>query len=230
MRRWLLFLFLVINYTCLPAQAILKKDSAYVELRSFSNIELEELKKNRDFQYNRSHEPPQSLWDKFWNWVWWKIREILSTEGGRTTVWSILIILGIVVMVFFIAKITGMEQGGLFARGSKGHQQYTLSQYDIHHISFYDEIEKAISAGNYRLATRLHYLQLLKKLSDKGYIDWKINKTNIDYVTETSGKSFNDIFSRLTFNFEFTWYGEKQLSKEQFLQIQSEFQQFNNLV
>ncbi len=230
MKLWLFFLLLIINSVCLLSQTKLRRDTAYIESRSFKNNALKELKNNEDFQYNKYVEPPQSLWGKFWNWFWWKVRQILSTKGGRTTVWSVLIALAIAVIVFFALRITGMDRNGLFGRSSKGLQKYILSRHDIHQISFEDEIEKAISNGDFRLATRLQYLQALKKLSDKGYIDWRINKTNTDYLAEISDRPFNDKFATLTFNFEYVWYGEKQVSKEQFLAIRHEFQQFNNQV
>ena len=230
MTRWLFFLLLLFSSICLPSQTRLKGDSAYIEPRSFNNAALKELKSKRDFQYNRSNEPALSLWDKFWNWFWWKVGQLLRTKEGRITAWSILIILSVVVVIYFVFKVTGMSQDGLFGRSSKGLQNYRLSQNDIHLISFDDEIEKAISNGNYRLATRLQYLQALKNLSDKGYIDWRINKTNNDYLAEVAGKSFNAMFTMLTFNFEYIWYGEKQVNREQFLEIRQQFQQFNNEV
>ena len=228
MKRCLFFLLLIVNSVSLLSQTKLKRDSAYLEPRSFNNNALKELKNNKDFQYNKSVEPHQSLWDKFWDWIWYKVRQLLSTKGGRTTVWSLLIILAIAVITFFVIRITGMDRNSLFGRSSKGLQKYTLSHQDIHLISFEDEIEEAMSNGNFRLATRLQYLQALKTLSDKGYINWQINKTNTDYLAETSDKPFNDMFTILTFNFEYIWYGEKQVNKEQFLAIRSEFQQFNN--
>ncbi|MEP6952134.1 MAG: hypothetical protein ABI863_22780 [Ginsengibacter sp.] len=198
--------------------------------RSFNTNALKEFKDNKDFQYNIHQEPVQSLWEKFWSWVWWKVGQLLRTKEGITTVWSVLIVLSIAIIVYFVIKITGMGQGGLFGRSNKGPQKYILSQNDIHGISFADAIEKAISNGDYRLATRLQYLQALKKLSDKGYIEWRINKTNTDYLTEITGKPFNDMFILLTFNFEYTWYGEKPVSREQFLEIKKQFQQFNSQV
>lgn len=230
MKRWLFFLLLIINSTNLLSQTNLKRDTAYITPRSFNNYALKELKTKKDFQYNKSQESVQSLWDKFWNWVWGKVSQLLRTRGGRITIWSVLIILAIAVIVFFVIKITGMDQDGLFGRSSKGLQKYTLSRNDIHQISFHDAIENAISNGNYRLATRLQYLQALKKLSDEGYIEWRINKTNTDYLAEITGKPFNDMFTILTFNFEYIWYGEKQVSREQFLEIREQFQQFNNQV
>jgi hypothetical protein len=228
--RWLLFLLLFINSTCTFSQTNLKRDSSYIESRSFNNTAINELKNNRDFQYNKYREPPLSLWDKFWNWFWWKIGQLIGTKSGRITVWSILIFFAIAVVIYFVVKVTGMDQNGLFGRRSKVLQNYGLSQNDIHNISFDSEIERAISVNNYRLATRLQYLQALKNLSDKGHIEWRINKTNTDYISEIHGKPFRDMFSALTFNFEYIWYGEKQVTRERFLELKHQFQQFYNQV
>jgi hypothetical protein len=230
MKHRLFFLLLIFYSTCLLSQTGLKHDSAYIQPRSFNKNALAEFKNQKDFQYNQYKEPPLSLWNKFWNWVWWNVGRLLSTKQGRLTVWSILIIAGIAVIIFFIIKITGMDQDGLFGRGSKGLQTYTVSGQDINEISFDSEIEKAVNEGNFRLAIRLQYLQALKKLSDKGYIDWRINKTNTDYHAEISGKPFNDTFKKLTHNFEYIWYGEQPVSNEQFLEIRHQFQKFNNQV
>ncbi|MEO6453775.1 MAG: DUF4129 domain-containing protein [Ginsengibacter sp.] len=230
MKRWLLFLLLIVNTACLHSQTRVKRDTSSIALRSFNNTALKQLKSQKDFQYNKAHEPALSLWDKFWNWFWWKVSQVLKTKGGRITFWSTLIILGVAVIIFFVIKITGMDQNSLFGRSGKGLKKYSVSQDDIHHISFEDEIEKAINVGNFRLAIRLQYLHALKILSDKGYIDWRINKTNTDYIAEIKHKSFNDVFTRLTFNFEYTWYGEKQVSSEEFTEVRHQFQQFNKQV
>ena len=230
MNQWLFFLLLLINSTCLLSQTKLKQDSSAIEIRSFNNTAIKNFKSNRDFQYNRATEPPLSLWQRFWNWFWWKISQVLKTKAGRMTFWSLLIVVAIYIVVYFVFKITGMSRDGIFGRSSKGLQNYKVSQDNIHRISFEDEIEKALSNGNYRLATRLQYLQALKKLSDKGFIEWRINKTNSDYLAEVAGKSFSDLFTTLTYDFEYTWYGENQVNREQFLEIKHQFQQFNNRV
>ncbi|MEO6330656.1 MAG: hypothetical protein ABIO55_17110 [Ginsengibacter sp.] len=230
MKHWLFLLLFVIHAACLFSQTRLKRDSSYIQQRSFNNTALKQLKGQKEFQYNKSQEPAMSIWDKFWNWFWFKAYQLLGTKGGRTTFWIIVIMAGVTVIIYFIVKIAGMDQNSFFGRSSKVLQNNNVLQHDIHHISFDDEIEKAITTGNFRLAIRLQYLQSLKKLSDKGHIDWRINKTNTDYVAEIAGKPFNDMFTRLTFNFEYTWYGEKQVNGEEFSEIRYHFQQFNNQV
>ncbi|HKG69709.1 MAG TPA: hypothetical protein VKA92_12630, partial [Segetibacter sp.] len=81
---------------------------------------------------------------------------------------------------------------------------------------------------NFRLATRLLYLQSLKILSDKGYIQWQLNKSNNDYIREVTGKPWHSLFKKLTYSFEYTWYGEMNLANDEFQNLQVQFQQFNN--
>lgn len=231
MKRWLFFLLVILSNTCLFSQKALKRDTGYIASRAMDNNALKELKNSGDFRYDKSPEV-LNLWDRFWNWFWWKVRQLLSnllkTRNGRITFWSVLIVSAVIIIVFAIMKLTGVDKNGLFGRSSGSPGKYSLLQDDINLISFEDAIEKAINDGNYRLATRLHYLQALKNLSDNGYIDWRINKTNTDYLREITGKPFRDMFGTLTFNFEYSWYGERQLSKEQFLEIRKKFQQFNS--
>lgn len=202
-------------------------DTSNVVVRSFSNAELEKFKSDKDFQYDVS-QPAKSLWEKFWDWFWWKVTEILRTKRGRAAVWTILIAAGLAVIVFFVIKVMGMKSGGLFLRNARSNLSYTTETEDINRISFDEAIEEAVSNRNFRMATRLMYLQSLKQLSDKGYIQWQLNKSNSDYVSEVAGKPWQSLFKKLTYHFEYTWYGEMSLANEEFQNLQLQFQQFNN--
>jgi hypothetical protein len=220
-------LFVCLCTTCF-AQRQVKADTSHIEKRLFSAEGLEKIKADKEFQYDRYKEPPKSLWDRFWSWFWSKISQFLSTEGGRTTMWTVFIIVGVAVIAYFIFKVVGMKEGGLFGRSSKDSLDYSISSDDIHRISFEEAIQDAIASSNFRLAIRLMYLQSLKKLSDSGYINWQLNKTNTDYLQETRDKKWHYLFSSLTYNFEYTWYGETAINKDRFGVVQQQFQQFNN--
>jgi hypothetical protein len=221
----ILFLY---NCNFLIAQKAVQADTSNVVVRSFDYKELQELKNKDEFNYDRLREPAKSLWDRFWQWIWWQVREILRTKQGRTTVWSILLLFGIAAIIFFVIKVLGMNRGGLFGRSTGIGLAYTTTIEDINHISFEAAIKEAIESRNFRLATRLLYLQSLKQLSDKGYIDWQINKTNTDYIQEVAGKPWQALFKKLTCNFEYIWYGEMNVPHGEFQHLQVEFQQLNN--
>jgi hypothetical protein len=211
------------------SQQALVFDTSKVEVRIFNTGKLREFKNNRDFQYDRVLEPPASLWDRFWSWFWNKIDEMLSTETGKRTFSTIMIVIAAAVLVYTIMKITGMSGAGLFRSKNTGAGiPYTTLDEDIHAISFEEAIERAVNEGNLRLAVRLLYLQTLKKLSDRGLINWQINKTNIAYVQELAGTTYGQSFNQLTLKFETNWYGDRHIEPEAFRQVRDEFNMFNH--
>ena len=228
MKLVFLFMLFVLSAHLALAQKHFINDTSQVEVRSFNNARLQELKGQSQFQYDRFREPPRSLWDRFWSWLWQKVEDVLKTRRGRLTVWTVLILFGAAVIIFFIVKVMGMRDGGLFGRKGVDTLPYTTSEDDINQINFEGAIKEAIEKRNYRLAVRLLYLQSLKNLSDKGYIEWQINKTNSDYIYEVSSRSWQPLFKTLTYNFEYIWYGEMPVDNEYFRNLHGQYLQFNN--
>ncbi len=225
--------FLVLFILLLPgslshAQKHVVLDTSAIAVRSFNNKELQEFKNDTNFQYNRWSEPPPNFWARFWKWVWWKIGEILSTKSGRRTVYTGVIIIAVAVLVFFVMRVMGMSKSSLLSRKSNDALPFTISLEDINSISFEDAIRDAIQSRNFRLAIRLLYLHSLKQLSDKGYIQWQIDKTNADYIMEVADKPWQSLFKKITYSFERAWYGEVNIGTEEFEQLNVQFQQFNN--
>jgi hypothetical protein len=209
------------------AQDTLVYDSSPVQLRSLSAEKMNGYKADKDFQYERYKEPPQSLWDRFWDWFWSKIGRLLSTREGSAAFQTLLIVLAVAVLVFFILRLTGMTKVGLFGRKTGNGLDYAESDEDIHTINFDEAIENATEAGNLRLAVRLLYLQSLKKLADNRSIDWQVNKTNTAYVAELSQTNYQSAFSNLTLQFESNWYGDIPIDSTAFNAVREQFNQFN---
>jgi hypothetical protein len=226
MRLFFFIILLFSIHTC-TAQHTLVYDSSKTNTRTFSTEKIKSYNDDTDFQYNRYKEPPASMWDRFWAWFWSKIGELLGTEGGSAAVNSLLIILGVFGVGFFIYKLTGMGKSGLFKKNAGDVSRYTVTDEDIYSINFDEAIEQAIANGNYRLAVRLLYLQTLKKLADKNVISWQLNKTNIAYVQELSGLSYQNFFGSLTWQFESNWYGDMPIDSTSFNTVREQFNQFN---
>jgi len=87
-------------------------------------------------------------------------------------------------------------------------------------------LRNAIKNGNYRLAVRYLYLQSLRRLSEKKFIEINSNKTNYEYVTEIRKHKFANEFASLTLQYEYVWYGEYPVDERLFEQIQHGFTQF----
>jgi len=103
---------------------------------------------------------------------------------------------------------------------------------NIEHIEIATPLQKAMSDGNFKLATRLYFLDLLKRLHEAGLIAWKKDKTNRDYLMEVYNREFHYAAIRdLTVAYELVWYGEHTLSDEAYQKLfsafESIFQQIN---
>ena len=101
---------------------------------------------------------------------------------------------------------------------------------NIFEINYRDRIDKAVQEGNYRLAVRLMFLQMLKTMSGKNIIQYKQDRTNFDYLLQLRDtKHYHDFF-RLTRNYEYSWYGNFPVSDEAWQLIKNDFEKFNNTI
>jgi len=235
--RILLFFFLFfgalqVHATVEARDSIAKKatvtlDSAKIDLREFNKSKLEAHSKETDFIYDDVPAPNLSLWDRFWQWVWRLIGNTLSNKvaGGFVKYLAIIALVGLV--VFIVLKIIGADLKIFSGQSQKVEVPYTESDDNIHEIDFNEQIEKAITNANYRLAVRLLYLRSLKKLSDNGLIHWLPEKTNQTYISEINDPDKKKQFSRLTHQFEYVWYGEFFINKDDFYVIKDTFERFN---
>ena len=142
----------------------------------------------------------------------------------RNALWIFVLSSFIAVVVWYLVSSNIL----LFRREAKKINDDPVEETtdDIFAIRFDKEIALAEEAENYRLAVRLWYLRTLKALADKGFIDYKPGRTNHDYVAHLSGGQYYRDFSRLTRNFEYTWYGQFKLSAEAYQMMRNNYSPF----
>ncbi|ATP58578.1 hypothetical protein CPT03_19965 [Pedobacter ginsengisoli] len=208
-------------------KTVVRLDSTNVNLRKFDKSKLDTYSKKTDFIYDDAPAPNLSLWDRFWLWVWDLIGKTLNNKvtGGLVKYLAIVVLVGLV--VFLVLKIIGADLKIFSRQSQKVEVPYTESDDNIHEINFNDQIEKAVATANYRLAVRLLYLRTLKKLSDRSLIHWLPEKTNQTYISEINDPDKKKEFSKLTHQFEYVWYGEFFIDKENFYIIKDTFERFN---
>ncbi len=144
----------------------------------------------------------------------------------KTLVW--LIIIGAFV-AFLVTYLSGININ-LFRKKNiiATNQDSEEMPEDIFAINYQKEIDKAATAGNYRLAVRLMFLQLLKNMSERNIINYKQDKTNFDYLSEVHSTSWYQPFFKVTRNYEYSWYGKFDISQDAYQLIQRDFDQFKN--
>jgi hypothetical protein len=148
------------------------------------------------------------------------------SEGMRSLVWALIVIAFIGAIIWYLS----MTNAGLFHRKNvvikSAHDD--VESENIFEIHYGREIDKALAQSNYRLATRLQYLQLLKSLSEKDIIRYKQDRTNFDYLTQLHGGPYYHDFFRLTRNYEYAWYGQFDPGHDGYKIIKREFEELNS--
>lgn len=184
-----------------------------------------------DFDYT-SVKPKESLWSRIKR----NIERILEKIFGKSyfskansytdvliRLFSILII-GF--LVYVLIRVFVDKNGNFFF--SKRNTQLKINSEDIeeniHEINFPEIISKYELQKNFRTAIRYRFLYLLKKLSDKGLIEWNPEKTNSDYLQELQNKVNEEDFKKLNYIFENVWYGEYEINEQQYSNFKTEFE------
>lgn len=122
-----------------------------------------------------------------------------------TLIW-ILIIAGFIALIIWFLT---MESFRLFRKAAVNIAEASGEELpeDIFSINFENAIHNAVKQGNFRLATRLHYLSILKDLNNASIIEYRPDKTNFDYLMQVLKTPYYKDFSRVMRNYEFAWYG-----------------------
>jgi len=140
----------------------------------------------------------------------------------------LIVIAAFFIIIFLFLKANGIS---LFASRAKNieltESTETISD-NIFEIDFESAIDRTIKNRDYRLATRLLFLRLIKTMANKSVIDYSPDKTNFDYLFALSGtKAYND-FAQAVRAFEYVWYGEFGLTENQFSQVKQQFDKLQN--
>ncbi len=133
---------------------------------------------------------------------------------------AVILIIGFI--LYSIFKNTSFKTGLKNAKIST--PDFTDHVEDIAELDVESLLKKTIAAGDFRLAIRMYFLGLLKKLNEDGFIVWKKDKTNRDYLNELFAKAYYfEEVRRLTLAYEQVWYGDHTLPAESYQQLVAEF-------
>lgn len=144
--------------------------------------------------------------------------------GPLLKVVAYLVVVGVIVLVIYLV-VRNISLDLKIKREELKTDDLEKPVEDIEKVDIAGLLEQARREGNFRLAVRLYYLGLLKKLHEMNKIVWKKDKTNRDYLAELFSKEFYfQEMRRLTLSYEAVWYGEHDLNPESFHRISSQFE------
>lgn len=165
----------------------------------------------------------QRLWLRFTKWL----RDLLGVDGfsllGKLIYYGLILVVAIG-LIYIILR----GQGHNPFKRSERKSQTELEADTIDENSSVESIDRLIDGaenqGDYRLALRLHFLKSLRLLDDNKHIIWRSGKTNYQYYEEIKDPQIKDRFDNLSYVFEYSWYGQFEISSEtQYHKLREEF-------
>ena len=193
------------------------------ETRHIPNSIIDSLKKDEAFWYTElAKNAPQKKAIKENDPGF--LYNLVNQQWFKTLVWIIIIVGFLFVLVWYLAS----SNISLFRTAPKSiDQDSDHMATNIFEINYKTEIEKALNSENYRLATRLMFLQLLKNLDENNIINYQQDLTNLDYRMQLYGTHYAPDFNDLVKFYEYSWYGKWQPGANQFMLIRNKFESFN---
>ena len=134
-----------------------------------------------------------------------------------------------VVVYLIIKQFIKNDNKWIFSKNNKSIVASDLVEENLHDANFEKLIKQANANGEYRLTVRYYYLWMLKQFSDKEIIKWDIEKTNSDYQYEIKDAALKEEFNYLSYLYDYCWYGEFDINKEQIAQIEKAFAKTINI-
>lgn len=186
-------------------------DSARLELRVLPLEQLDKYLKDERFNYDPlGRSPDPSFLEEILRWIGDVLEDIFGAGDVASVIGEVIPwILLVLAIVLIVRSMVGRQIGGGFGRKRGGTTLRMVEEIeDIHALDFPTLIAEALRGSDYRLAIRLHYLELLQRLSSAKVIDWRPEKTNGEYLTELYGTELYRPMSDLTLFFDYVWYGE----------------------
>jgi hypothetical protein len=207
--------------------SVIKNDSSHIDIKVPPSAELQKMLSDEDYIYDRVGPAPKTPWERFKEWFWRMVDDLFDSNGGKIGLGILkylLIVAAIVLIIFLLIK--NDIRALFYGKSASIAIDFKEFEEDIHSINFQELIAKAIQNKDYRKAIRLHFLKLLKELTDKNLIKWQIDKTNNDYTIELAKSKYSNQFNELALLYEYIWYGDFELNEESFKSTVSKFNAF----
>lgn len=211
------------------AEPVLVYDSSSPALRSVEEDATQKYLSDSDFDYARKDSPPTS----FIEMILKRIADLLGKLFGKTFDTSLVqyLIAGLA-LALVIYLLIRSEFSAFFQRKQSASTTIDFDEIEenIGQMNFDALIAQALAAGNLRRAVRLRYLYLLRTMSERNLIEWRIDKTNSDYLYELRQPELRPGFTNLTRVFDYVWYGGFQIERGHYDRISRDFDDFTRTV
>jgi hypothetical protein len=182
----------------------------------YDSAKIAEYQADKRFDYNSQLGVPDfNLWEILTRWL----SQLLSRFFENDTAEGIarwLLIAFFIIIVLLIIYFVYKKRPELLKKKKKTLLPYEVEEENIYRIDFESELATALSDGDFRTAIRIIYLQTLRFVADKQWIDWQIYKTPTEYIYELKPVGMKTPFRDFTNRFLQIRYGNFKATRELF--------------
>ncbi|MCK8522875.1 hypothetical protein M0D21_14955 [Aquimarina sp. D1M17] len=193
--------------------------------------DLSEKYNGSEFYYDTTEAETQNYLARFLNWIFRGIQDMfgvqISPEMAKLIETLIYILLICIAIYIIVKALAGKDAVSFFRKKNTLVAPIPISEEHIEKINLDELIKNALKEKNYRLAIRYMYLKALQDLSIKNFIDYHFEKTNTDYYREISDITLKQNFNRVSYLYDYIWYGKFDLDEASFINAKQSFDQLN---
>jgi len=226
------FGILLTNSTFCFAQDSIQKDTSNIKVTYFKEA-IKERYKEDAFNYSINDTAGvnliQRVLQKFFGWLSDIFGVDIDFIDYKTLEYIVYGLLGIATLYLLIKFLMQAPINSVFKNESQNINDFNYVEENLNEVNFETLIEDALNQKNYRLATRYLYLLSLKLLTSKDIIEWHFDKTNSEYLNEIKNENTKSVFKRISYIYEYVWYGEFTIDEAAYLKNISDFDKINTL-
>ena len=182
----------------------------------YDSVKIAEYQADARFDYNSQLDIPElNLMEIIFRWL----SQMLSRFFDYSTAEGIarwILIAFVVFIILFVIYIIYKKRPELFMREKKSLLYYDIEEENIYRIDFEKDLAAALAADDFRSSIRILYLQTIRFMADKQWIDWKIYKTPTEYIYELKPTGLKTPFRDFTNRFLQVRYGNFKATRESF--------------
>ncbi|MDT0557240.1 DUF4129 domain-containing protein [Ichthyenterobacterium sp. W332] len=237
MNRWIkhiiILIFLSTNVFSFAQLEGVKVDSSTHDVTYFKD-QIQERYPGDDFNYSINDTGGVNLIQgalrKFFRWIGNLFGFDVDFIDYKTLEYIVYGLLGLGALYLLINFLLQSTATSVFRNPEKQIDGFKYIEENLKEINFENLIKDAINNKDYRLATRYLYLSSLKHLTNNNIIDWHYDKTNSDYITEIKDNSIKTLFKRISYIYDYVWYGEFPIDEAGFNTNSSDFKNLKKAV
>lgn len=214
------------------SQDSIQKDTSNIKVVYFKDA-IKKRYTGDDFNYNINDTGGinllQRILESFFGWLSDIFGIDIDFINYKTLEYIVYGFLGAACLYIIIKFLMQSPINSVFNTETKDIDTFKYVEENIKDVNFDTLISEALKENNYRLATRYLYLKSLKLLTNKNSIEWHYDKTNSDYINEIKDENIKAAFKRISYIYDYVWYGEFPIDNIVYNKNKSDFDKINNL-